>query len=278
MKTPFLPTGLAPAVFTAFALILNGCGSKKPRDLKGDCHARFDKIHWKFEKKKYSYAKEGYSDFIVSCTGTENSEQAHYELATSQFLLKDWMEAEQEFGSFLKEFPSSKRYAEIARYRLALSMSRQTEIPQRDQSKTVLAIKEFETFAVDYPDSPRADSAQKELEVLRNLLAERDMLVARLYRRMDEPLAAAIYYKRVLKEYGDRVPRREIALRLTECYIDLNQFTEAEAQLSPFDGIAKDDPFREQVKATHRKLEAAQARYARQKKLEKEEAQKPRPL
>ena len=272
-SSSFLRSVLLGLFVVSGALFFSGC-SAKPKNLAADCKDSFEKYHAKFEKKKYSAAKDGYDEFVTSCAGTEFAEEAYFELGESHFALKDWMEAEQEYESFLKEYPSSKRYDETVRYKLAVSMSRQTQIPQRDQSKTLDAIHEFETYLAQYPDSPRADSAKLEVEKLRDLLADRDTRVAKLYTRMDEPLAAAIYYKHILKEYGDRVPRRDITLKLAECYIELEQFVEAENQLTQFDGVAKDDPFREKVKLVQRKLEKAQVRYARQKKEEKKEEEK----
>lgn len=257
----------------ASAFLFVQCASK-PKDLKGDCRDRFDKLQSKYDKGKYAYTKEGFSDFIVTCAGTEYVEQAHFELANSHFSLKEWMEAEEEFGAFLKDYPTSRRYAETARWRMALAMGHQVEIPQRDQSKTVEAIREFETYAAEFPDSPRADSAQAEVTRLSQLLADRDMLIARLYRRMDEPLAAAIYYKYLLAQYGDKVPRRDINLNLAECYIELKQFPEAENILIQFDGVAKDDPFLEKLTAARHKLEKAKAKYEKAKEAEKREEQK----
>ena len=63
-----------------------------------------------------------------------------------------------------------------------------------------------------------------------------------------EPQAAAIYYKNLVKEFGGRVNEREINLKLAECYIGMYQFDEAEAYLSKFDGIAKDDPLKDRVR------------------------------
>jgi tetratricopeptide (TPR) repeat protein len=151
-------------------------------------------------------------------------------------------------------------------------MAKQVQIPQRDQSKTLEAIRELETFLAEFPTSPKSDSAQDELGRLAQLLADRDMLVARLYSRMDEPLAAAIYYKHLLTEYGDRVPRREINLKLAESYIALGQFPEAENILVQFDGVAKDDPFGKKIAKTQAKLAKAKAKHEKQKLKEQRQA------
>ncbi len=258
----------APVALAAVALFFSGC-SKKPKDLKGDCRDRFEKLHAGYEKGRYSYAKQGYGDFIVTCAGTEHVEQAHFELADSHFRLKEWLEAEQEFSAFLRDYPTSRRYAQDARWRLARSMAKQVHIPQRDQTKTLDAMREMETFIAEFPDVPEADSAREELGGLAQRLAERDMLVARLYTRMNEPLAAVIYYKHLLTEYGDRVPRREINLKLAESYVKLNQFPEAENVLAQFDGVADDDPFAKKIAAAREKLEKAKAKHERQKRKER---------
>lgn len=262
------------AVIAAAALLaLAGC-SKKPKDLKGDCRERFEKLHAGYEKGRYAYAKQGYGDFIVTCAGTEHVEQAHFELADSHYRLKEWLEAEQEFSAFLRDYPTSRRYAQDATWRLARSMSKQVHIPQRDQSKTLEAMREMETFIAEFPDVPEADTARQELESLAQRLADRDMLVARLYTRMNEPLAAVIYYKHLLTEYGDRVPRREINLKLAESYVKLNQFPEAENVLAQFDGVADDDPFAKKIASVRAKLEKAKARHERRKlKEQRREAQ-----
>ncbi len=262
------------AMLSGAALVLIQCSSK-PRDLRGDCQERFERIHERYERGRYAYAKQGYADFIMTCAGTEHAEQAHYELADSHFQLKEWLEAEIEFSAFLRDYPNSRRFGERARWQLARSLGNQVKIPQRDQTKTLEAIREFEGFAAEFPLSDRADSARAELARLGQLLAERDMLIARLYSRMNEPLAAAIYYRQLLRDYGDRVPRREINLKLAESYIKLSQFDEADNILAQFDGIAEDDPFARQVQRLRNQLERAKARQERVR--EREERQRSSP-
>jgi len=280
-RTPFLKPfagvlSLVAVFVTAAGLSLTGC-STKPKDLKGDCRERFEKLHDRYTKGKYSYARQGYSDFLVTCAGTEHVEQAHFELGDAHVNLKEWAEAELELSAFLRDYPTSRRYAETARWLLARSMSKQVQIPQRDQTKTLDAMRELETFIAEFPDSPKNDSARGELDRLGQLLADRDMLVARLYRRMDEPLAAAIYYKHLLATYGDRVPRRDINLYLAESYTELGQFPEAENILGQFDGVAQDDPFAKKIAAARTKLEKAKAKHEKQKLKEQRAAAKNAP-
>lgn len=255
-------------------LTFNACSSSKKLTQEENCQVRWDKLHAKFEKKRWNEIREPYADLVSSCPGSPFSEQAAFELGEIQFNLTDWMEAESEYSAFLKDYPSSRRYGEIAHFKRALSAAKQVGIPQRDQSKTVEAIQDFEQFLDDYPDSKKADTAKTQIEELTQKLVAKQLQIARLYTRMDEPQAAAIYYKNILKDYSGRVDLRDINLKLSLCYVEMNQFDEAETYLTKFDGIAKDDPFKEKVKQAYQTLEKAKHRLAKQKKEEQEQGKR----
>lgn len=261
-------------VVPAFGLaFLTGCAGKKLTQ-EESCQVRWEKLHAKFEKKRFTEIREPYGDLISSCPGSPFTEQAAFELGEIQYRLEDWMEAESEYAAFLKDFPSSRRFGEEAHYRMARSAANQVGIPSRDQSKTVEAIRTFGQFLDEYPESRFADTAKTEIERLTGKLIAKQLQIARLYQRMDEPQAAAIYYKNILKEYSGGVDLREINLKLAECYIELKQFDEAEAYLAKFDGIAKDDPFKEKVKQAHLSLEKARNRLAKEKMEEQEQGKR----
>lgn len=261
---------LLSAVAALSTIALGACSSSKKLTKEESCQEKWDKVKPKFEKKRYVQSKELLTDLVTTCPGSPFTEEAMFNLGEAHFNLEEWEEAEQEYGSFLKDFPASKKYAETVRYRLAQASGKQTETPSRDQTKTLEAIIAYENFLNEYPEGARADSAKAELDKLKDKLVEKQMMIAHLYSRMGEPQAAAIYYKNMLKEFGGRVNEREINLKLAECYIGMLQFDEADAYLAKFDGIAKDDPFREKVKDAFRKLEKARTKLARQKQEEQE--------
>lgn len=259
-------------LLAALAALLSGCSKRLTKE--ENCQARWEKLHGNFEKKKWNEARDLYGDMIASCPGSPFIEQASFELGEIQYNLGDYMEAESEYSGFLKDFPASRRFREIATYRLAMSEAKQVGIPQRDQSKTVEAIASFEDFLDEFPDSKHADTAKQEVEKLMGKLVAKQLLIARLYERMHEPQAAAIYYKHALKEYPGRVDLRSINLKLARCYVRMHQFEEAESYLSKFDGIAADDPFKKKVKDVYQELEKTRGRVAKEKKEEQEQSKR----
>jgi outer membrane assembly lipoprotein YfiO len=271
-KRPSILPLIAVAALGSFALM--ACSSSKKLTQEESCQQKWDKAKPKIEKRRFIQAKELLTELVTSCPGSPFTEEAMFNLGEAHYNLEEWEEAESEYNSFLKDFPASKKYGETVRYRVAQSLGQQTEIPARDQTRTLEAIIAYENYLNEYPEGPRADSATGELEKLKDLLVKKQMMIARLYTRMGEPQAAAIYYKNLIKEYGARVNLRDINLKLAECYIGMLQFDEAEAYLAKFDDVAKDDPLKEKVKAAYQKLEKARIKLARQKQEEQEQGKR----
>ncbi len=245
-------------------LFLQGCaGSSKTKvSHSASCMDQFTKAHERFEKGKWMDSKERLSQAITNCPGQPFVEQALFELAESHFMMKNWMEAESEYRSFLSEFPTSATYGETVRFRVAEAKAKQVRGPQRDQTPTHNAIAAFEEFLDTYPDAEKASDAKSEIARLNGILAEKHQQIARLYFRMKEYQAAAIYYKITLQDFGPFIEERDLTLKLTDCYIRLNQLDEAESHLSRFEGMEKDDPFFSQVAEKRSELETARARMA----------------
>ncbi len=253
-----------------YAMLLSfwGCSSSKKLTHEQTCNDKFNDAQKKYDKKHYTEVRDPLRDLISACNGFSFTEQAYYELADSYYQLGDWIEAQSEYMSFLKDYPSSKKYGELAQFRLAETAAKQVEIPARDQSQTVEAIDEFNKFISYYPESQYADSAKNFADKLRKQLVEKEMLIARLYTRMGEPQGAAVYYKGLIKDYPGYIDLRDIHMKLVDCYIALQQFEEAESYLAKFDGVAKDDPFLAKVKDGYTRLEKAKSKYAAVKKQE----------
>src|SRR4051812_27167537 len=170
-RPPFSVAGrklLLPAmVVLGVSILIPGCSSGKKLTQEQSCQEKWDKAKAKFDKKKYVQAKELLSDVVTSCPGSAFTEEALYDLGETHFGLEEWEEAEQEYSSLLKEFPSSKKFGELASYRGAEAAGKQVETPSRDQTKTLDAIAAYETYMDEYPDSPRADSAKLRVDKLR---------------------------------------------------------------------------------------------------------------
>ncbi len=261
------------AVALLSVLVLAGCSKGTKLTHEQSCAERYGKLNQDFEKGRYEKVRLPLDDLISDCPGQTFVEKALFQLAESYYQIKDWSGAETEFRGFLREFSNSRDFGEKARFRLAEALANQVRIPQRDQTTTKDAIQSFERFLSDYPDSEFAGKARDEIKRLKEQLAAKEMQIARLYRRMGEPQAAAIYYKNLLKDYGGLIDKKDVIVKLVQCYIELAQFETAESYLSELQQAeGEGETADERIAKTRKELEEAKQEYARNRKDEKEKA------
>jgi outer membrane protein assembly factor BamD len=249
------------------------CSSKTyTGSLTERCLAEYKDAEAKFKNGKYFGAKEDLESVLKNCTGTGVMEEAHFTLAESHFRLQEWLEARAEYGSFVNFFPSSP-YAETAAYRRAVAAFNLSYKDSRDQSNTTFAIRDFNRFEATYPNSALIDSAYMYLDSLNNRVAENDYQIARLYSRMGEPGATAIYLKEFLDEFPKSPRQKEAIVMLINSYTEMNEFAAAKFYLERLRDIYGAD---EKMLASGKNLEEqiSSAEKALEKKLDRERKQK----
>ena len=87
-----------------------------------------------------------------------------------------------EFREFLTFYPTNPR-ADYAQYKLAIAHFKQMRAPQRDQTETREAIKEFDSFVERYPQSKLLPEVQAKLREARDRLDDSDYQVGFFYFR-----------------------------------------------------------------------------------------------
>ena len=87
-----------------------------------------------------------------------------------------------EYQDFLSLYPTHPRAA-YAQFKLAMVHHHQMRPPERDQSWTQSAIREFERFLEQYPDSDLVGEVQGYLSEARDRLSESEFIVGRYYHR-----------------------------------------------------------------------------------------------
>jgi outer membrane protein assembly factor BamD len=251
---------------------LFSCSKTYTGSLTERCVAQYKDADDKFKDGKYWKVKEDLEEILKTCTGTGVMEEANFMLAESHFRLEEWLEARAQYGSFVNFFPGSP-YAETAAYRRAVSAYNLSYKDSRDQTNTTHAIRDFSRFEAEYPSSALMDSAYMYLDSLSNRVAENDYQIARLYFRMDEPGATAIYLKEFLDEFPKSPRQKEAIVMLINSYIEMKEFASAKFYLERLRGTYSTD---EKMLASCKKLEGriADAEKSLEKMLERERKQK----
>jgi len=131
-----------------------------------------------------------------------------------------------EFREFLTFYPTNAR-ADYAQFKLGMAHFRQMKAPQRDQTETREAVKEFQTFVERYPNSSLLPEARGKLREAKDRLDESSYLVGYFYYRQRWYIGAVSRFKQVLAEDNEYTGRDAVYFYYAESLI--KQGKEAEA-------------------------------------------------
>ena len=250
-----------------------GCSSTSQEKMKHTewCKARYQTAEDLFKREKYSRASEKLEEILATCAGTGFMEEAQFLLAETYFNQEDWIEARGEYGSFIINFPGSP-FVETAEFRKAISSFNMEFRVSRDDANTTVAMKDFERYLSNHPDTPRRDSVNYYYNLLVERMAEKEFQTARLYLRMEKPQAAVIYFKEFLETYEHSKRRTEALFMIAQAYTDLDQFETAKLYLNiaKKEAPAEDNKILKQIEKTEKKIEKAEAAFEKRLKKDSE--------
>ena len=188
----------------------------------------FDKATEALNAKKWLTAREYFKQIVETYTASPFRPDAKLGVGDT-YLGEGTAEALvlaiNEFREFLSFYPTNKR-ADYAQYKLGMAHFRQMRGPQRDQSETREAVKEFETFVERYPNSSLMPEVRAKLREAKDRLSESSYMVGYFYYRQRWYIGAESRFKDVLKDEG-YTGRDAVYFYLAESLIKQNQQAEA---------------------------------------------------
>lgn len=164
-----------------------------------------------------------------------------------------------EFREFLTFFPTHRR-ADYAQYKLGMGHFLQMLSPQRDQTETREAIKEFETFVERYPNSPLMGEVRERLREARDRLASSDYQVGLFYFRNRWYPGAVDRFKVLLARDAEYTYRDAVYFHLAESLMRMNQNAEA---LPYFERLVKEFEKSEYLEEARRRIAELKATHAK---------------
>ncbi len=117
--------------------------------------------------------------------------------------------------------------ATYAYYLVAINYYDQIYDVGRDQETTVNAASALQQVVRRYPESDYARDARLKLELTQDHLAGKEMTIGRFYLKQNQPLAAIIRFKNVIREYDTTSQVEEAMHRMVEAYVTLGVIGEA---------------------------------------------------
>jgi outer membrane protein assembly factor BamD len=140
-------------------------------------------------------------------------------------------------GMYEESIGAARRYIQLhpgspdaayAQFLIGSSYFDQIRDVTRDQERTERAMQAFDEVIRKYPNSEYAVTAKQKMEVGRDMLAAKEMLVGRYYMERRDYTGAINRFKIVVTRYQTTRHVEEALLRLTEAYLSLGIVGEAQ--------------------------------------------------
>jgi outer membrane protein assembly factor BamD len=146
--------------------------------------------------------------------------------AYGEYMRNRYTEALGALDRFIQLHPAHRDIA-YAYYLRALTFYEQINDTQRDQRATEQALAALQDVANRFPDTPYARDARLKMDLARDHLAGREMVVGRFYQNRRLYAAAIGRFRRVVEEFQTTNHVPEALHRLTEIYLALGLPDEA---------------------------------------------------
>ena len=165
-----------------------------------------------------------------------------------------------EFREFLTFYPTHMR-ADYAQYHLGLCHYKQMRAPQRDQTETKEAVKEFQNFVTRFPNSPLLPEVRQKFRETRDRVSDASFLVGKHYFTIRWYVGATSRFKEVLEEDPEYSHRDDIYFYMAEALIRAdNDKKRGAAQAIPyFDRLLKEFPMSEHAEDARKRLDELKA-------------------
>jgi len=212
-----------PVAFALLALALAaflGCSSG--REL-----SRKERADRSFARRDWATAIQDYQVYLEESGLGAEAMMAQFMLGRAYLENGDYPTAAVEFEVFQRDYPRSDSLAAAAFYE-AICWVKQSPAYDRDATPTLKAIQVLDDFLLDFPDSPQVPWAQRARADMQAKLAEKSLNIARLYRRMERPQAAVLYYEKLLREQPESAQAETGLLELIA--LQLGEGNRAEAE------------------------------------------------
>ncbi len=235
-------------------LLVAGCGGSKSLGTR-TAQQLFEMGKEKYDKKKYFKAVELFQSVVYNYPGESIVDTAQYYLGLSYFGNEEYELAATEFNRLITNYPSSA-YFQHAIFMKAVSFYQST--PRHyglDQTELQDAIKQFEDFIIDFPESELMPDVRKYLLVARSRMARKYYESGIVYSRMRAFESAKIYFQKVIDDYTDTDYGSKASYQYAEMEFKLGRFDQARKKFQDFRTVFPKHEWSD--KAAFRVIEAA---------------------
>ena len=215
----------APTVFRrSFVLLLllaAGCGGNRnaiPTNTANPDRFLYDRGTKALSERKWSDAREYFRQVVDNYPNSPLRPDAKLGIGDTYLgekTTESLVLAANEYREFLTFYPTNPR-ADYAQYKLAMTHFEQMRAPERDQTETEAALREFQIFFDRYPNSPLIGEVRMKWREARDRLSRAEFRVGFHYFRIHWYPGAIPRFRQVLSQDPEFSGRDEVYFYLAE--------------------------------------------------------------
>lgn len=214
-----------------FTLLIS-CASSDTTELKS-AEGIFNKGMALFNDKQYLEAYNTFDLIKLQYPASQYADDAQFYMAESRFKREEYILAQFSYNLLKRLYPNSPYYKESA-FKAAMSYYYLAPQYDLDPDYTTKAIKSMSEFQATYPGDSLSIVMETYIQELRDRLAQKEFEIAQLYRKLESPASALIYYDIVINEYDDTKYFELAYIGKIEVLLQMKKWEQAKTAISYF--------------------------------------------
>jgi outer membrane protein assembly factor BamD len=212
---------IATSLVLLLSLTGGGCKSEFEKiRASGDTELIYKKAFDYYGQEEYLRAQTLFELIIPAYRGKPELEKVYFDYAYTYYNLSKFILANYYFKNFVSTFPTSK-LKEEADFMAAFSDYRLSPGYRLDQTYTLKAIDEFQTFVNTYPGSERVRECNRLIDEMRLKLEKKSFEEARLYYDLRQYQACMVTFENLLRDFPETSSAEQVRYLVAKAAFDL---------------------------------------------------------
>ncbi len=220
------------SIFFTYLIIL-GCGQKKVEvkpledtNIDSQMIKAYNEGLIALDNKDYMLAVKKFSEAEILYPQSIWAPRSALMTAYSYYVYERYFDTIFELERFLKTYPEHNRQ-NYAYYLLGLAYYEQIVDEKKDLEPIINSKKYFQIIINEYPGSEYAADAEFKLDLIKEILAAKEMYLGRFYIEKEKWIPAINRYKTILENYDDTIYVEEAIHRLVEIHYKVGLIDES---------------------------------------------------
>ena len=214
-------------------LIISGCGQKKVEvkpledsNIDSQMIKAYNEGLTALDNKDYMLAVKKFGEAEILYPQSIWAPRSALMTAYSYYVYERYFDTIFELERFLKTYPEHNRQ-NYAYYLLGLAYYEQIVDEKKDLEPIINSKKYFQIIINEYPGSEYAADAEFKLDLIKEILAAKEMYLGRYYIEREKWIPAINRYKTILENYDDTIYVEEAIHRLVEIHYKIGLIDES---------------------------------------------------